>query len=200
MSRQSSTLVAAAGLAALVLGAAGCGVPTEATPRLIAESSAPSVLLPPEPTDPHSTPSTPDARAPRLYFVDDHSRLVSISRATPTGTPRTALAALMRELGGGLTEDERDRGLSSALPPGMTLTVDDLHDGQATINLSGDVQGPSGDQTVLAVAQVVLSATTVPTVTSVRLTRSGAPLEAPLVGGALTSDPLVRKNYQPLLR
>ncbi|HEX5496581.1 MAG TPA: GerMN domain-containing protein [Mycobacteriales bacterium] len=199
MNRRANAVLATVGTC-LTLSAAGCGVPTETTPRLVAASSAPSALLPPGPSGTDTAaPTVPNARLPRLYFVDARGRLVSVIRATRSGPPRVILDSLMSELGGGLTEAERGRGLGSAMPPGLSLSVVDLHDGQATINLSGDVSGPSGDQAVLAVAQVVLSATTVPTVTSVRLTRAGAPLEAPLVGGALTSDPLVRTDYRPLL-
>ncbi|HEY9473599.1 MAG TPA: GerMN domain-containing protein [Mycobacteriales bacterium] len=202
MSHRIAVAALTLGLAVGMLAAAGCGVPTEQAPRPVA-ASAPSELLAPAPRtvpQPTQVRATPNAQVPQVYFVDDRDRLVGLPQPMRIGSVRADLDALMRTLTAGLTGAERARGLSSALPPGLTLTVDDVHAGRVTVDLSGDVPGPSGDQTVLAVAQIVLSATSIPTVTGVQLTRAGNPLDAPLVGGALTSVPLSRSDYRSLLR
>jgi hypothetical protein len=51
----------------------------------------------------------------------------------------------------------------------------------------------------LAVAQVVLTVTSVPGVDSVLVTRDGAPVELPLPGGALTSGPVTGRDYISLV-
>ena len=48
-------------------------------------------------------------------------------------------------------------------------------------------------------AQIVLTATSVPGVDAVRLTLSGAPVEAPLPSGELTSEPLNADDYATFL-
>ena len=60
-------------------------------------------------------------------------------------------------------------------------------------------QAPSGAASRRAVAQIVLTATSVPGVDAVLLTLDGDPVEAPLPSGELTSAPLTETDYEPLL-
>ncbi len=55
-----------------------------------------------------------------------------------------------------------------------------------------------GEQSPLAVAQIVLTATSVPAVERVVLTRQGEPLEAQLPDGGLTTAPLAAQDYAEL--
>jgi spore germination protein GerM len=48
-------------------------------------------------------------------------------------------------------------------------------------------------------AQIVLTATSLEGIGSVLLTRDGAPVEAPLPSGELTSEPLTSAEYAGLL-
>jgi spore germination protein GerM len=77
--------------------------------------------------------------------------------------------------------------------------VAQLSDGTATIDIDGPDEAPSGGASRLAVAQIVLTATSVPGVDAVRLTLSGEPVEAPLPSGQLTSAPLTAADYAALL-
>ena len=77
--------------------------------------------------------------------------------------------------------------------------MDELSDGTVTIDLGGDAEAPAGQESRRAVAQIVLTATSLPEVEEVLLTRDGEPVDAPLPSGELTSQPLSAADYEPLL-
>src|SRR5262249_38683154 len=87
-------------------------------------------------------------------------------------------------------------GLSSALPSGASLVLVRTADSVAVIDLR--VDQPPPEQTIV-LAQIVLSATTVPGVDAVLLTLNGKRINAPLANGAHTSRPLTRTDYRGLL-
>jgi spore germination protein GerM len=77
--------------------------------------------------------------------------------------------------------------------------VTSLARGRVTIDLQGEGSATVGDEGPLAVGQIVLTATSVPGVDSVVLTREGKPVEAQQAGGQLTDRPLTAAEYAPLL-
>lgn len=202
MSRRTATPGAGRAPATLVLAAlllAGCGVPTGGAPQPItAPGTGPGATTSPSPRQSRTT--GPEANQPLIYFVTPGNLVAPTRQRIRTGTTATVLADALAALSGGPNADQRAQGLGTAIPPGLVLTLSVLSGGTATIDLSGDVPGPSGQRTTLAVAQIVLTATSVPGVSRVLLTRKGSVLQAPLVGGVLTSDPLTAQDYQPLVR
>jgi len=176
----------------------------------------------------HAVPTTGPARTtspsatrapdrPSVFFVK-HDRLVpaplpapatgASSGAAPgtasggaaTGDTRAVLSQLVLALSTGPSADQRAQGLDTALPSALHLAVRSVGaDGLATIDLQGGDSGTVGDQGPLAVGQVVLTATSVPGVDRVLLTRQGAPVAAQLAGGELTDMPLVPAEYASLL-
>ena len=68
-----------------------------------------------------------------------------------------------------------------------------------TIDIAVPDDASSGWESRRAVGQIVLTATSVPEVRRVRLTRDGEPVEAPLPDGELTSDPLTARDYADFL-
>jgi hypothetical protein len=185
-------------LAALAVLTAGCGVPTGGDPTTIAASDIPYGLTSPS-TAPPATLAEPVADPSRIFLVAPDDSLVPRVREV-TGSGRTErLADLLGHLAAGPTGQEREDQLSTALPPDVRLSVTDLSGGTATIDISGVANTPSGLATRRTVAQVVLTATSVPGVDAVRLTLSGNPVEAPLPDGQLTSKPLRADDYAPFL-
>ncbi|MGY1602315.1 GerMN domain-containing protein [Geodermatophilus sp. SYSU D00815] len=177
---------------------AGCGVPTGGAPESIAPSDVPYGLAEPTPTTPAPTSSAPRADQPRVYLVGPDDVLVASGRDVTGGTPRQRLADLLEQLAGGPTAGERDDELTTALPPGVRLTVTAFDGGTATVDLAGTGDVPSGEQSRRAVGQLVLTATSLPEVREVLLTLDGDPLEAPLPSGELTSEPLTAADYAAL--
>lgn len=185
-----------AGLAALVLAVvAGCGVPTGGSPTTISPAEVPYGLASPSPTS--TPPPPPEARvdASRVYWLSAADTLVPRVREL-SGTTRLArLAELLEQLAATPTVVERRDQLSTALPPELRLSVTGIENGTATIDLDAFVQAPSGGSVRRAVAQIVLTATSVPGVDSVLLELVGEPIDAPLPSGELTAGPLSAQDY-----
>ncbi len=187
----------AALLAAVVVALAtgACGVPVGDAPATIAPGDVPYGLA--SPTDPPPAPATPapGAGEPQVFLLGPGDALVPRGREPGTGSPAERLDALLDALAGGPTSGERAAGLSTALTPGLELAVTEFDGGTATVDLGGPADAPSGRESRSVVAQVVLTATSLPEVQAVLLTRDGEPVEAPLPSGALTSAPLTAGDY-----
>ena len=177
----------------------GCGVPTGGAPTTIAASDIPYGLAEPRPTSTASPSTTPQLDPSGIFLVGDGDVLVARARETDGTSRRERLEELLTALSEGPTDAERKEQLSTALPPEVRLSLAELSDGTATIDFDGPAEAPSGWASRRAVAQIVLTATSVPGVRAVRLTLSGAPVEAPLPTGELTSDPLTAADYSALL-
>jgi hypothetical protein len=187
----------AAGAALALL--ASCGVPTGGAPSTVAPSDVPYGLAAPG-SRPSAAPSAPPRADPAwAYLLGADEALVPRARDTGAGTLEDRLGALLSALAAGPTEEERNDGLSTALPPGVELSVAGIDGGTATIDLSGPARLPSGVASRRAVAQIVLSATSLPGVEAVLLSSGGEPVEAPLPSGALTDAPLSPADYAVFL-
>ncbi|MEJ2577527.1 MAG: GerMN domain-containing protein [Kineosporiaceae bacterium] len=187
-------LLGLAALLGLTAPLASCGIPADTAVHTIDPQDVPSVF---------ATSSSPDSQPPgggkpELYFADATGRLRAVPLRTEHTTTPEMLQEVLSKLTAGPSATQAADGLSTAVPPAHTLEVADVTDGQATLALGGD-QLPPTDQTT-AIAQIVLSATSVPGITGVLLTLDGRPIEAPLLDGALTTRPLTAEDYQPLLK
>ena len=188
-------LRAAGTLGAVLLGTAACGVPTGGAPTTIAPSDVPYGLAAPT-SPPSAAPSSvPQDEAGWAYLVGPDQALVPRARDTGTGSPTERLGELLSGLAAGPTEEEQARGLSTALPQGLELAVTGIDGATATIDLSGAATLPSGAESRRAVAQIVLTATSLAGVQAVLLTSDGEPVEAPLPSGELTDLPLFPADY-----
>jgi spore germination protein GerM len=130
-----------------------------------------------------------------VYFIGGRS-LSEASRSLRDATGRRALQELLDDLVAGPTAADRGRGLSTALPPATRLVVTGLAATVATVDLIVDQLPPN--QTT-AIAQIVLTATSLPEVSEIRLTVNGQPISPPLASGAQTDRPLNRTDYLAFL-
>ena len=180
---------------ALGLVVAGCGIPTGGEPRTIAASDVPYGLASPAPGPTAAPTPEPLADPSRIFLVDAGDSLVARGREVDGDSPEERLEALLAALASGPTSEERDEQLSTALPPDVRLRLGEVSEGTVTIDIDGPAEAPSGLASRRAVAQIVLSATSVPGIDAVRLTLAGEPVEAPLPSGELTSAPLTAADY-----
>ncbi|HEY3557557.1 MAG TPA: GerMN domain-containing protein [Kribbella sp.] len=173
---------------------AGCGVPVQADPMPIEPAAVPSQLRGSgQATSPRPS-ATPGRTSLQVNFVRN-DKLVSLRRQAP---PTARLQAVIDDLIAGPSDVEQANGVTTALPPNATLTVVTIQGSRVVLELSGDTEGRSATENVLAVGQIVLSVTALPSVDEVTFSRNGVPVEALLADGALTTEPLTESDYQSL--
>lgn len=207
---------------AAVAFAGGCGLPADGAVRTIRSSDVPYDLLDPAPptTSPSTVPSIAAAPQPETYLLDVDHGLVPVptgfatsrslvgptSSPAPTDSSQAAMTArtillvkLLATLERGPTPQQRAQGLGTALTSGVTIRLLSVRDTMAEIEVQSAFKEPAADRLPLAIGQMVLTATSVPGIEVVQLVRDGIPLEVPLPGGALTAEPLHRKDYAVLI-
>lgn len=186
------------GLLTALLLLTACGVPSQDEPMVIDPTDVPNGLLSPGRPEPTSTPAQPRQLDPVTYFVDA-DRLIGVKRELRGGSASTRLREAFAALLIGPTESEQAAGLSTAIPNGLLLTVSGTRNGEAVIELTGELRNTPTEDTVLAVGQIVLTATAQPEIDRVRLTRDGETIDAPLIDGSRKTAPLTRADYAALL-
>jgi hypothetical protein len=183
-----------------VLAVTGCGVPTRGTAELVNPGDVPYGLLTSGPAATTPTQATvPRGDQPHLYWLDNDDRAIA-APVSGTGTGPAALNTLLARLTEGPTDSQRRAGLGTALSPQTSIRVRALSQGVADLEVRSTLEDPAADRLPLAVGQIVLTATSVPGVDAVRLLRDGRTVAAPLLGGALTTEPVNAFNYAELLR
>jgi len=167
----------------------GCGIAAETTARPVTVASSPALPS----TPPGSDPSGP-ARE-RLFLLRDGA-LVRVARTT---AQRRDARAVLADLLAGPSAEERERGLTTALPADAGVTEFRLEQGVALISLNSNLVSESGrtDQ-VLALGQIVSTLDALPEVTAVRFLQDGQPLNVPRGDSSLASVPVTANDYAAL--
>jgi hypothetical protein len=199
--RRAVRAAATTGLAAVLV--ASCALPGGSGVRTIEADEVPYDLLDPAPPAAGSTMATesdgPEGRlAAEVYLLGPEGLLQPSPTAVDTGTTGQVAARVLERLEEGPTEDERAAGLASALGPELGLRIDGVDDaGVVEVDVSGTTT-PAADQVPLVIGQIVLTLTSVPGVTAVRVVSEGEPLPLPLPGGRLTTGTVTADDYRRL--
>jgi spore germination protein GerM len=183
----------------LALMVAGCGVPTGGEPQAIPSSEVPYGLADPSPAPTVPSTAVPVEAPSQIFLLSAEEVLVGVPREVEGTSVRERLTDLLAQLEAGPSAAEREEQLSTLLTPEVRLTLTDLADRTATIDLGVPTGAPSGAAGRRAVAQLVLTATSLQGVDGIQLTIGGDPVEAPLPTGELTSAPLTAADYAVLL-
>lgn len=195
MTARPATAGLLAVLCAVLLAVTGCGVPTGGPPTAVPDAEVPFGLLSPSPQQPAPVSAAPGRGEPRVHLLEGADRVVARVRPLSAGPVDQQLQLLLDDLAAGPADEELDEGLGTALAPDIDLDLSSLTDGTATVDVGGAAEVPIGRETRLAVAQIVLTATSLDGVTAVRLLVDGAPVAAPLPSGRLTDEPLTAGDY-----
>ena len=178
----------AALLAIASLIAVGCGVRGQSSAQPID-----AARLPAEPPVPTATGPAVGV-VMHVYFTTPSDHLAAVDRTGPPGTA----AALVRRLLAGPTDTEVAAGVRTAIPTGTRLEGLAVEGSSARLDLSANFASVSGEEQVLAVAQLVLTVTDLPYVDSVALAIGGKSVDVPRADGSLSSDPVVAADYASL--
>jgi germination protein M len=145
-----------------------------------------------------STTSEPDAETIDLsvYFLDESGQLRMgwereiVAPAVAEGV----LESLLR----GITDEDEELGLSTAIPEGTILnSVDIAEDGTGTVDLSAEFAAGGDEASARArLAQVVYVMTQFPTVEQVEIVVDGQPLTSVGDAGVAVDGPMVRADFQ----
>ncbi len=193
MTRRSAS-GALGGILVFCAAVAGCGVPTSSMAQSV--PVVPYDLLSPSGSDPSARPSVPGT-GPQVWLVRDDALVPSAAPSSGADVRSTASAVLLR-LAEGPTEQQRADGLATAFGPDVQLVLTEVAGRRAVVDIRAGDQAPSPSRLPLAVGQLVLTLTSIDGVDEVVLTAGGAPIGAPLPGGALTERPLRADDYAAL--
>ena len=172
-----------------LLLAAGCGIPEDAAPTTMPGGIVEPALAPVD-----RRPASPDVLAD--VFLVQVQQLVKAQRSTPGRDLVDVLTLLLK----GPTEAEFSAGLRSAISTQTALRSARQEGDTAVIDLSGALVEVVGPEQILAVAQLVLTATAIPGIAQVRFLLEGQAVEVPRSDGTLTSETLRATDYASLIR
>jgi len=184
--RLPATLALLAGL----LAAAACGIPQDRHPTVLPGGVVSGGLG----TTTTTTAPAPAPAVPVTVFFVRAEHVVPVERTTA----QPDVGGVLRLLLAGPTEGEVAGGLRTAISDQTDLPGIRADGPTAVVDLSKAFVEVGGQEQILALAQVVLTATTVPGITSVRFSLEGQAVEVPRADGTLSAGPLTAADYAGL--
>lgn len=177
----------------VVMLLAACGVPQDDQPRALSRDGVPFGLLSTSTTQ--TTTVVEDATVSAVvYFVRD-DRLVPVQRQVRAPVSSGRLLTALLE---GPTESEAQAGFRTAISSEARVRDVTASAGVVTLELSDEFLEVAGQDQILALAQIVFTATEMDAAAAVRFRLAGDPVEVPRGDGTLTSAPLTRADYAAL--
>lgn len=164
----------------------GCGIPADRHPVAVPGGVVRPALGPTTTTPAPSTQAT-------IFFVQAE-RVVPVTRSTT----RSDLQAVLQVLLSGPTETELAGGLRTAISTQSNIASVSADGNTAVVDLTATFVEVGGAEQILALAQLVLTATATPGITNVRFQLEGQGVEVPRADGTLSSGPLTASDYASL--
>lgn len=177
----------------LAVAASGCSIDAEGTPRDIAGRDQDDLRVNFDEAAGAATGSG------RIYLLSPEvigqpRTLQSVARDVGD-TPSDAMQALLD----GPNTDELQALLRSAIPPGTRL-LDVRQDSDViVVDVSSEMQQLTGEALIDGVAQIVMTASEITSVSAVSISIDGIPQQWPAANGELQSDPLTRYDFPGLV-
>ena len=177
---------ASAGLALACVVLSACGVQAQDTAERLPPEVLPQELR--QSAEPAAAPSAAPASTTVPVYLIDGGRLVRREQPAAARTVEQALALLT-------TAPQEQGARRSAVPPGTVVERLDVRGDVLVVHLSARFAQVRGRDQVLAVAQVVWTATEFPPVRQVELRVDGRSLDPPGEQGAVSAGPVSREDY-----
>lgn len=136
-----------------------------------------------------------------VFFVRSEGTAFTVAearRTVPRGGAQDLLAAALTALLEGPTEEERARGLSTAVPAGTRLRGVRIQDGTARVDFSPEVESGGGSASMLGrFWQIVYTATQFREARAVRILIDGRERQAMGGEGVIIEQPVPRPPEAP---
>jgi spore germination protein GerM len=176
-------------VAAILLGAGGCGIPVDDEPRAV--QPPPGQYLAPASPAPQ-TDATGDV-AETIYLTKDQT-IVTVSRRVD-GEP--TVEQTVRDLIAGPTDPERAAGIGSALPGTAVIDGVRVLDGIAIVTLGARLEGTRNDEN-LAYGQIVCTLDARSDINGVAFEQGGQRISVPTGDASLSKATLTTADYEIL--
>ena len=169
----------------VLIGMYGCTLGPQDHPVAIDTTTSPA--------GPTSPPGTAPAQQLSVFLVRD-GRLVEVKRSGGEASDQlsAALAALVRPA----SKAERAAGLRTALPARTTQIAWRAEDSTIVVTLPSEFEGLTTAEQVMAIAQLVYTATQNSDAEQVGFSLGEGHIEAPVGDGRLVARPVTRQDYQ----
>ena len=165
----------------------GCGIPVDSGPEIFDLE-----LVTPLEED---APVLGDLVAVSMYLVRNET-LVQVTRDLPSPPdPERILASLFD----GATEPEVRANLRTSIPPGTRVISVRAEEPLLQVDLSREFAAVGGEEEILAVSQIVLTATSIEGIESVAFELDGVPTPVPIANGALSNGPVSAGDYAAMV-
>jgi spore germination protein GerM len=184
---------AAVALLAVASTLAGCGVPTDSSPQDVASDDLPAALRNVPATSTTVEPGPRDLAI--VYWIRGEKLVRSVAPVTEPATVRSVLDVLQQ----GPVPGQAKAGDRSALDGTSLIRRVSIAGRMAVIDLAPSFANLLPSDQVLALAQLVLTATERPEISDVRLTVGGEVTQLPRADGSLTTAPLEAADYRALV-
>ncbi|MBM0278137.1 GerMN domain-containing protein [Micromonospora tarensis] len=175
---------------ALAVLLTGCGIPTDDGPRSVRPPGGPLRSSAP------AEATVPAGRAVETLCLVRDNRIVPVVRRVDRPP---SIADQLRHLLAGPSGAERDSDLTSALPGAVNAAGATVTGTQALVAVDQPAHDGGRSDEVLAFGQIVCTLTSRADVTTVAFLRDGRALGVPRADGSLSSRPLTRGDYAPLI-
>ncbi len=176
-------------VALCAFGAAGCAIPTQSAPNSIASSKVPFDLLDPHPPTTTTTQPKPSSLVPvKVFFLNSSNQLEPAARVVASPAP---LASIITAMLAGPTTAEAANGVLTAIPSDVTVLSTSTQGNVVTVNLNTAFGQITGNDTELAVAQIVSTvATENGLATGVIFEIDGQRTSVPIANGSQVAGPV----------
>ncbi|MDP9070273.1 MAG: GerMN domain-containing protein [Actinomycetota bacterium] len=171
-----------------------CGIPSDARPRPLPAEDVPFGLLDPRSTTTAVAQPSVAAASAEIFLVAEE-RLAPAPRQVPAPV---SLEAVLAALLAGPTVEEVAAGWRTAISADTRLRSASTADGIAHLDLSESFAEVEGEEQILALAQLVFTATALPGIRGVAFRLAGSAVEVPTADGTLKEAPIRRADFAAL--